>query len=129
LSYAPAVPAGWSRVFSRVTAIALLPAALTALQSRQAMWVFFVFSSLAAFESNRYRLSSTVRLLAVVAQVACVLGLVAFGMTVAFYAESGRQAPFLRGLAVLFVLGIVLMALRALVGAVRTLAPSLAERS
>jgi len=97
LSYAPPVPAGWSRLFSRVTSIALLPAALTALQSRQAMWLFFVLSSLAAFESNRYRLPSIVRLLAVVAQVAYVLGLVALGATVAFYAESGRHRPHSSG--------------------------------
>jgi len=129
MSYAPPVPAGSSRLLSRVISIALLPAAVTALQSGQALWVFLVLSSLVAFESNRYRLPSTIRLLAVLAQVACVLGLVAVGATVAFYAESGRQAPFLRGLAVLLVLGLVLMALAALVGAVRTLAPALAQRS
>jgi hypothetical protein len=97
---------------------------LTALQSRQAVWFLFVLASLAAFESNRYRLPSTVRLLAIVVQVAFVIGLIALGVTVAFYAESGRQVPLLRGLAVLLVLGLVLMALGALVGAVRTLAPS-----
>jgi hypothetical protein len=129
LSYAPPVSDGWSRLLSRVTSIALLPAALTALQSGQPLWVFLGVSSVVAFESNRHRLPSTVRLLAVVAQLACVCSLVALGVTAAFYAESGRQAPFLRGLAVLVVLALAVMALRALVGAVRTLAPSLAQRS
>jgi hypothetical protein len=112
---------------SRASAIAFLPVAVTALRSGQALWFFLALLALCAFESNRYRLSSIVRLLSVVAQLGAVFGLFLLGLTVAFYAESGRQAPFLGGVIILIFLGIVLMALGAVVGAIGTLKTAVAE--
>ena len=83
--------------------------------------------SVCAFESNRYRVSSIIRLLSLVAQLGALLGLVALGVTVAFYAESGRQSHIMRGSTVLIVLGIALVAVAAFVGGVRTLRDSVAE--
>ena len=65
--------------------------------------------------------------MSLVAQLGAILGLVLVGVSVAFYAESGRQAPFLRGAAILLVLGAVLVALGAFVGALRTVKGSAAE--
>jgi hypothetical protein len=127
LSYAPAVPEGRFRVLSRVAALGLLPIALTVLRFGQPLWFILALLSVCAFESNRYRVSSITRLLSVIAQLGALLGLIALGGTIAFYAESGRQAPVLRGVIIVLVLGIVFVALTAFVGAVRTLRASVVE--
>ena len=126
LSYAPAVE-GKLRTLSRAAAIAILPIALVVLRLGQPVWFTLTLSAVAAFESNRYRVSSLTRLLSVVAQLGAIISVVALGGTVAFYAESGRQAPILRGLVILILLGVALVPLAALVGAVLTLRDSVVE--
>jgi len=126
MSYAPPVPEGAAHTLSRVAAIVMLLMIPMTL-SLGAMWFILALLSGCAFESNRYRVSSIVRLLSVVLQVGAILGLVALGMTVAFLAESGRDAPFLRGVIILVVVGIVVMVLPAFVGALGTLRSSVAE--
>lgn len=114
-------------MFSRVAAIVLVLIALKALQWAQPLWFIAALVAVGAFESNRYRLSSIARLLSVVTQLGVVVALGMLGWSIAFYAESGRQAPFLRGVVVLLVLGIVLVTLDAVVGAARTLRSSVVE--
>lgn len=126
MSYAPAVE-GTHRTLSRAAAIAILPIALVVLRLGQPVWFTLTLSAVAAFESNRYRVSSLTRLLSVVAQLGAIISVVALGGTVAFYAESGRQAPILRGLVILILLGVALVPLAALVGAVLTLRDSVVE--
>ena len=127
MSYAPAVPEGASRLVSRVAAIALIPVAVVASRSGQILWLILALAAVCAFESNRYHLPSIARLLSVLAQLGAILGLLMLGATVAFFAESGRQAPVLRGLVLLIVAGIVFVAFSAFMGAVRTLSLSVAE--
>jgi CDP-diglyceride synthetase len=127
MSYAPAVPEGRPRVLSRVAAIVLLPITLTVLRVGQPWWFILALLSVCAFETNRYRVASIAGLLAVVAQLGAILGLLALGVTVAGFAESGRDAPVLRGVTILFILGMEAILVGAFVGAVRTLRSSVAE--
>jgi hypothetical protein len=126
VSYAPAVE-GRLRTLSRAAAIAILLLALVVLRLGQPVWFTLALLAVAAFESNRYRVSSLTRLLSVVAQLGAIIGVVVVGGAVALYAESGRQAPVLRGLAILIFLGVALVPLAAFVGAVRTLRDSVGE--
>jgi cytochrome bd-type quinol oxidase subunit 1 len=112
---------------SRAAALVLLPLAFAVLRFGQPLWFLLALVSAGAFESNRRQLSSIARLLSVVVQLGALLGLVAFGVAVASYAESGRQLRALRGVIVVGIAAIGVMALIATVAAIRTLSSPAAE--
>lgn len=127
MSYAPAVDEGMPFTLSRAAALVLLPLAFAVLRFGQPLWFLLALVSAGAFESNRRQLSSIARLLSVVVQLGALLGLVAFGVAVASYAESGRQLRALRGVIVVGIAAIGVMALIATVAAIRTLSSPAAE--
>ena len=121
-SHVDGLDPGWSRLFSRVAALAPLPFALTALRSGAVGYALLAIATSIAFESNCHRVASIVRLLAIVVQVLGLLALVALVVTMAMYAEAGHRGyEYMSVLLWLTLGGLLYVGVVATVGAARTL--------
>lgn len=119
--YSPPVPEGFPRLLSQAASFACLFGTLIAARLTGGLWPIGGLLMTGAFWSNGYRLPVAVRTLCVVAEFASVAGAVALLVTVPFIAESGRDAPLWRSVAVCVCLAIVSLVLSASVSAARTL--------
>ena len=120
---------GWARLLSRVAALFILPLALSALRIGAGWYAFLAIATSLAYESNRHRVPSIVRLLAIVMQALGLLAFAALVVMMAMYAEAGHRGyEYISVLLWLVLAAVLFVGVVATVAAARTLRLGLIPR-